>query len=86
MAFSFTKTQENPMGGMRMTCGTFTGTGVAAGNIYTGLQKVVFMYLQANNTASPTEQCSLSTTLPSVDPIGIVMTNGVCGYWWAVGW
>jgi len=42
MAFSFTKTEENPQGSLRMTFGTFTGTAVASGNIYTGLQKVIF--------------------------------------------
>jgi hypothetical protein len=86
MAFSFTKTEENPQGSLRMTFGTFTGTAVASGNIYTGLQKVIFMYLQPNNAQSPLIQCNLSTTLPSVDPIGIVMTSGVCGYWMAWGY
>jgi hypothetical protein len=86
MAFSFTKLYEDASGDLRMTAGTFTGTSVASGNIYTGLHKVVFIYLQPNNTASPAIQCNLSTTLPSADPIGIVMTTGVCGYWIAFGY
>jgi hypothetical protein len=86
MAFSHTKTYEAAVGGMRITYGTFTGTAVAAGNIYTGLQKCLFIYLTPNIVASPTEQCWVTTTLPSVDPIGVAFTSGVCGWWFAVGY
>jgi hypothetical protein len=86
MAVTQTKKLDNAVGSMRMTAGTFTGSGTS-GSLYTGLQKTAFVYLQPTSAVSPAEQCTVNTTLPAVDPITIgFTTGGVAGYWFAIGW
>jgi hypothetical protein len=90
MAFSSALVGRDVFGTKCVTYGTFTGTGVATGDIKTYLHTCQLMLLQPNNTASPTEQCDVSTALPLVvasagNPVTIVMTSGVCGYWMAFG-
>ena len=86
MSLTQTKVMDNAVGSMRMTGGTFTGSGTS-GDLYTGLQKVAFVYLQPTSTVSPAEQCTINETLPATDPVTIgFTTGGVTGYWIGVGW
>jgi len=85
MSLTQTKDFETVAGSMRMTGGTFTGTGTS-GDLRTGLTRTAFLFLQPDSTTSPTEQCTINETLPAVDPVTIGFTSGVTGRWWAVGW
>ena len=87
MALTQTQTIDAAVGSMRMRAGSFTeGASGTSGSLYTGLQKVAFLYLQANSNTSPTEQCTVNTALPAVDPITIGYTASVDGYWVAWGY
>ena len=87
MAFSFTKTVEQPMGSMRMTMGTFTnGSGDTGGNIRTGLTKVASIQLQPKGSSVLSNMCVVNGTFPREDPVTIVTDDNADGYWMAIGW
>ena len=87
MALTQTKTFETVVGSMRMIGGTFTeGAAGTSGDLRTGLTRTALLFLTPNSNTSPTEQCTVNTTLPAVDPITIGYTASVDGYWLAVGW
>jgi hypothetical protein len=88
MAFSFTKDNDFVGGNIRFTGGTFTGTAVTTGELYTGLQRVLGVMLQHKSSAVVADQPAVDSTdlTTGTDPITIYFTNGKSGYWQAFGY
>ena len=88
MAYSQTKTGDTVSGDLRWTSGTFTGTAVTTGELYTGLQRVLGVMLQHQSSAVIADQPVVDKTDlgTGVDPITIYFTSGKSGYWTAFGY
>jgi len=78
MAFSST-IQDASLGHRRMKYGTFTGTGVATGDITTGLNSV------ENVQVSVVSGVGVSAVSVSGGTVTLSFTTGDTGYWLAIG-
>lgn len=78
MAFSSTL-KEASLGHRRMKYGTFTGTGVATGDIDTGLNSIECVQTTVNSGVG------VSAVSVSGGTVTLSFTTGDTGYWLAIG-
>lgn len=86
MAFSSVVSGATVFGDMRVTYGTFNGSGVTTGNIDTGLTEVLFISVNAGGSSVVADSVTINETLPVAgDAVTIIFTSGKTGYWIAFG-
>jgi len=86
MAFTSLITKKYVFGNKRVHVGSWDSTGVATGNIDTGLKRVQHCQISHKGTAVEGASATINATFPLASgSVTIVTTAGDAGYWLAIG-
>jgi hypothetical protein len=86
MAFTSVVSGQTVFGNLRVTYGTFDGSGVTTGDIDTGLGTVFTMAVNAGGSSVVADSVTINETFPLAgSAITIIFTSGKAGTWIAFG-